>query len=106
MERFIDPGTGRIAHTFPIEGGSAAQTTRADGRLFWFEYHSELRDFAQALVQAAAVLGEQSVTGTIAGWCQGQPVDIRMATVVSDLHLSETVVSRGDIELVPPSSLW
>ena len=101
LEPFIDPGTGRIGHTFPIEGGSAVQTTRADGRLFWFEYHSELRDFARALVQAAAVMGEQSVTGAIAGWCQGQPVEIRMATVVSGLHLSETVAPRGDIELVP-----
>ena len=101
LELFIDAGTGRIGHTFPIEGGSDVQTTRADGRLFRFEYHSELRDFAGALVQAAAVMGVQSVTAAIAGWCQGQPVEIRMATVVSGLHLSETVALRGDIEVVP-----
>ena len=46
-------------------------------------------------------MGGQSVTGAIAGWCQGQPVEVRMATVVSGLHLSETVAPRGDIELVP-----
>ena len=101
LELFIDPKTGRIGHAFPIQGGSAVQTTRADGRLFCFEYHSGLRDFARALVQAAAVMGEQSVTEAIAGWCQGQPVEIRMTTVVSGLHVSETVVPRGDIELVP-----
>ena len=101
LEPYIDPGTGRIGHTFPIEGGSAVQTTREDGRLFRFEYHSGLRDFARALVQAAAVMGGQSVADAIAGWCQGQPVEVRMATVVSGLHLSETVAPRGAIELVP-----
>ena len=101
LEPFIDAETERIGHTFPIEGGSAVQTTRADGRLFYFEYHSELRDFARALVQAAAFMGEQSVTAAIAGWCQGQPVEFRIATVVSGLHLSETVALRGEVELVP-----
>ena len=101
LEPFIDPETGRIGHTFPIQGGSAVQTTHADGRLFCIEYHSGLQDFARALVQAAAVMGEQSVTGAIAGWCQGQPVAIRMATVLSGLYLSETIAPRGDIELLP-----
>ena len=40
LEPFIDPGTGRIGHSFPIEGGSAVQTTCADGCLSRFEYHS------------------------------------------------------------------
>ncbi|MCY4498377.1 MAG: HEPN domain-containing protein [Rhodospirillaceae bacterium] len=98
---FIDPGTGRIGHTFPIEGGSAEQITVADGSLFRFEYHSELRDFARSLVQAVAVMGVRSATGALAAWCHGQPVDVQMATVLSGLLLSETVAPRGDIELVP-----
>ena len=101
LEPFIDPGTGRIGHAVPIEGGSAEQITVADGSLFRFEYHSELRDFARALVQAAAVMGVQSATGAMAAWRQGQPVEVRMATVLSGLLLSETVVPRGDIDLVP-----
>ena len=101
LEPFIDPETGRIGHTFPIEGGSARQITGADGRLFHNEYHSELRDFARALVQAAAVMGVQSATGAMAAWCQGHPVEVRMATVLSGLLLSETAALWGDIELVP-----
>ena len=101
LEPFIDAGTGRIGHIFPIEGGSAVNTGRADGRLVCFEYQSGLRDFARALVQAAALMGEQSVTAAIAGWCQGQPVEIRMATVVSGMDVSETVAPRRGIEVVP-----
>ena len=101
LEPFIDPGTGRIGHAFPIEGGSAEQITVADGDLYRFEYHSELRDFARALVQAAAVMGVQAATRAMAAWCQRQPVEVRMATVLSGLLLSETVAPRGDIELVP-----
>ena len=101
LEPFIDPETGRIGHTFPIEGGSAEQITVADGSLFRFEYHSELWNFARALVQAAAVMGVQSAIGAMAAWRQGQPVEVRMATVLSGLHLSETVAPRDDIELVP-----
>ena len=101
LEPFIDPGTGRIGHAFPIEGGSAEQITVADGDLYRFKYHSELRDFARALVQAAALMGARTATGAMAGWCQGQPVEVRMATVLSGLLLSETVTPRDDIELVP-----
>ena len=101
LEGFIDPGTGRIGHAFPIEGGSAEQITVADGDLYRFEYHSELRGFARALVQAAALMGVQSATGAMAAWRQGQPVEVRMATALSGLLLSENVVPRDDIELVP-----
>ena len=101
LEPFIDPGTGRIGHAFPIQGGSAEQITAAEDGLFRYEYHSGLRDFARALVQAAAVMGVRSVTGAMADWCQGQPVEVRMATVLSGLLLSETVAPRGDIELMP-----
>ena len=34
LEPFIDPRTGRIGHTFPIEGGSAEQITVAEGDLY------------------------------------------------------------------------
>ena len=101
LELFIDPGTGRIGHTFPIEGGSAVTMTGTGGGLYRFEHHSELRDFARALVQAAALMGVQSATGTMAAWCQGEPVEVRMATVLNGLLLSEIVAPRGDIELVP-----
>ena len=90
LEPFIDPGTGRIGHAFPIEGGSAEQITVADGDLYRFMYHSDLRDFARALVQAAALMGARTATSAMAAWCQGQPVELRMATVLSGLHLSET----------------
>ena len=101
LEPFIDPETGRIGHTFPIQGGSATQITATDGGLYCFEHHSELRDFVRALIQAAALMGVQPVTSAMAAWCQGQPVEVRMATVLSGLLLNETVAPRGDIELVP-----
>lgn len=101
LEAFIDPGTGRIGHAFPIQGGSAEQIAVADGELSRFKYHSELGDFAQALVQAAALMGVQSATGTMAAWRQGQPVEVQMATVLSGLLLSESVAPRNDIMLVP-----
>ena len=101
MEPFIDPGRGRIGHAFPIEGGSAEQIIGEDDGLFSCQYHSELLDFARALVQAAAVMGVGPVTSAMVAWCQGQSVEVRMATVLSGVLLSETVAPRGDIELVP-----
>ena len=101
LKPFIDPETGVIGHTFPIEGGSAVQITRTDGDLCCFEHHSDLRDFAQALVQAAALMGVHSAADAMAAWCQGHPVEVRMATVVSGLYMGETVASSDDIELVP-----
>ena len=101
LEPFIDPGTERIGHAFPIEGGSRVSAGRTDGRLVHFEDQSELRDFARALVQAAAVMGVQSATDAVAAWCQGQAVEVRMATVLTGLLLSKTVELRDGVELVP-----
>ena len=43
----------------------------------------------------------RAVTGAMAAWCQGQPLEARMATVLSGLLLSEPVSPRDDVELVP-----
>ena len=101
LKPFIDPETGRIGHTFPIEGGSAMHSVVANGTLFCYKFHSELRNFARALVQAAAVTGIESVTGAMEAWRQGQPMEVQMATVLSDLFLSANLTPRPDIELVP-----
>lgn len=101
FKRFIDPETDRIGHTFPIEGGSAHYFARGDQGLVRWEYYSELQGFARALVQAAAVTGVQSVVARLVGWCQGEPLEVRIATVLSGLILSDTVALEGDVELVP-----
>ena len=101
LEPFIDPGTGRIGHAFPIETTSAVNRTRSEGGLFHIEYQSDLKDFASGLVQAAAVMGVQSATGAVAAWCRGQPVEVRMATVLTGLLLSKTVELQGGAELMP-----
>ena len=101
LEPLIEPGTERVGHTFPIEGGSAVQTTRADGGLFHFEYQSDLRDFARAMVQAAAVMGVRSAAGAVVDWCQGQPAIVQMQTVMTGLLLNESIALQGGVELVP-----
>ena len=101
LQRFIDPDTDRIGHAFPIEGGSAHHIAHGNQDLVRWEYYSELQGFARALVQAAAVSGVQSVVARLAGWCQGEPLEVRMATVLSGLILSDAVALEGDVELVP-----
>lgn len=101
LEPFVDRGTGRIGHAFAIEGGSAVQTTRAEGGLVHFEYQSELRDFGSALVQAGAVMGVPSAIDAVEGWCEGQPVEAQMVTVLTGPFLSDAVTLQRGVELAP-----
>ena len=101
LEPFIDPETGRIGHTFPIEGGSAVHSFVANGALVCYKFHSELQNFARALVQAAAVMGIESVTGAMEAWREGHPMEVQMATVLSGLFVSANVTPGPDIKLVP-----
>ena len=101
LEPFIHPVTGRIGHTFPIQGGSSLMVVQSDENLFRHEYQSELRNFARALVQAAAVMGIRSATGALEDCRQGRPLEVRMVTVLSSLNLRTVVKPRDDIELIP-----
>ena len=101
LKPFIDPKTGRIGHTFPIQGGSIVYSVVPNGALFCYAYYSELHIFARALVQAAAVMGIESVTSAMEAWCQGEPIEFQMATVLSNLFLNANVSPKPDINLVP-----
>ncbi len=102
LEPVIDPGTGRIGHTFRIQGGAAEHAFGEQSDLLCRdEYYSDLPNFARALVQAAAITGVQLTTDALAAWSQGEAVEVLMATVVSGLLLDETVTLGDGIELVP-----
>ena len=103
LGQFIHPDTDRIGHAFPVDGSDYGKTTlRADG-LIDEESHSPLREFACALVRAAAVMGIKEAVGLLVGWKSGEPVDLRMCTVLSGLPLAAPLTPRRDIRIVPLS---
>lgn len=105
LGRFIDPDSDRIGHAFPIDpfdpfGGSSRHTTRPDG-LSDFEFVSSVENFANGLVQAAAIIGVDRAIQLLADWKRGEPVQFRTSTFVNGLTLNARLSPRKDIEIVP-----
>ena len=101
LDPFIDPETDEIGHAFPIEGNQKGRhASRADG-LYDEEFTSSLPDFANALVQAAAVIGVEAAIRLLADWARGEPVRVHMSTALNHLFLSASLSPRDDIQVVP-----
>ena len=102
LGRFIDPDSDRIGHAFPIDpfGSSSRHTIRPDG-LSEFEYVSSVEDFANGLVQAAAIMGVDRAMQLLADWKRGEPIRFRTSTFVNGLTLDAPLSPRKDIEIVP-----
>ena len=101
LERFIDPKTDRIGHAFQLNkysGGSVS--IRADG-LKQVEYTSPLQEFADALVQAAAVIGIQEAMRLLEAWKRGEPIQSRICTVLNNLFIGSAIHPREGVEVVP-----
>ena len=62
LVRFIDPESDRIGHAFFIEDGGYGMVTRESDGLFEMDLASPLRNFAGALLQAAAIDGIETIT--------------------------------------------
>ena len=101
LERFIDPETDRIGHAFVIEGSNYAMASTESNGLYEMEFSSSLREFAGALVQAAAIDGVETATRLLEGWVRDEPIRVRFSTVLNGLCLSPPVVPREDIEVIP-----
>ena len=101
LGQFIHPDTDRIGHAFPVDGSVERRGTfRPDG-LRDEESQSPLREFACALVQAAAIMGVKEATRLLLGWKHGQPVNLDMCTVLSGLSLAAPLTPRQDIQILP-----
>lgn len=102
LGRFIDLDSDRIGHAFPIDqfGGSSRHTARPDG-LSDFEFVSPVENFANGLVQAAAIIGVDRAMQLLADWERGEPVRFRTSTFVNGLILNARISPRKDIEIVP-----
>lgn len=102
LGRFIDPDSDRIGHAFPIDqfGGSSRHTARRDG-LSDFEFVSSVENFANGLVQAAAIIGVDRAIQLLADWVREEPVQFRTSTFVNGLTLNARLLPRKDIEIVP-----
>ena len=102
MAPFIDPDTGRLGHAFPIDqfGGHSSHSSRPDG-LSDFEFESTVADFANGLVQAAAIVGVDRAIRLLADWKHGEPVRFRTSTFVNGLTLNAPISPRQDIKIVP-----
>ena len=101
LERVIDPETDRIGHAFQLNkysGGGVS--TRADG-LKQVEYTSQLQEFADALVQAAAVIGIQEAMRLLEAWERGEPIQSRICTVLNNLFIDSAIHPREGVEVVP-----
>lgn len=102
LGRFIDLDSDRIGHAFPIDqfGGSSRHTARPDG-LSDFEFVSSVENFANGLVQAAAIIGVDRAMQLLADWERGEPIRFRTSTFVNGLTLNAPLSPRKDIEIVP-----
>ena len=105
LERFIDPDSDRIGHAFPIDsfdpfGSRSLHTARPDG-LSDFEFVSSVENFANGLVQAAAIIGVDRAIQLLADWVRGEPVQFRTSTFVNGLTLNARLLPRKEIEIVP-----
>ena len=102
MAPFIDPDTDRLGHAFPVDqfGGHSSHTGRPDG-LSDFEFESTVTDFANGLIQAAAIIGVDRAIQLLADWKHGKPVRFRTSTFVNGLTLNARISPRQDIEVVP-----
>ena len=102
---FIDPDSDSIGHAFPIDsfdpfGSRSVHTARSDG-LSDFECVSSVENFANGLVQAAAIIGVDRAMQLLADWKRGEPVRFRTSTIVNGLTLDAPLSPRKDIEIVP-----
>lgn len=60
-----------------------------------------MREFALALVRAAAVMGVKDAVALLVGWKGGEPVALRMCTALSGLPLAASLTPRQGIRIVP-----
>ena len=101
LEEFIDPETDKIGLGFPTQGGNCTRTTiRADG-FTDKDFESSLQGFAEALVQAAAIIGVGKTVQLLAEWKRSEPIRFQMCTVLNGLSISAPVSPRDDIRVVP-----
>ena len=86
LEPFIDPESDHLGHAFRIDGpsGGAVHRNRRDG-LSEFEFKSKVQDFANSLVQAAAIIGVERTMQLLANWQAGEPIRFRTSTFVNGL---------------------
>ena len=101
LVRFIDPESDRIGHAFFIEGGGYGMVTRESDGLFEMDLASPLRNFAGALLQAAAIDGIETITRRLEDWVRGDPIRVRLSTVLDGLILKAPVLPRDDTEVIP-----
>ena len=101
LEQFIHPDTDRIGHAFPVDGSTYHRSAARQDGLRDVESHSPLREFASALVRAAVIMGVKESVGLLASWSHGQPINLRMCTVLSGLPLAAALTPRQDIRIVP-----
>lgn len=101
LECFMDPETDRIGHAFFIEGGASAVATYEAEGLYTVKFASSLEDFAGAVLQAAAIEGVEKTTSLLGDWIRGEPVRVRVSTVLDGLCLDGAVRPRDGIEVSP-----
>ena len=101
LGRFIDPEGDRIGHAFPIDVNSFSRSTLRDDGIIDCEFVTTLRDFARALVQAAAIAGVEETARSVADWERGAPIRIDMSTVLNNLPLDAPVSLGKGFRLTP-----
>ena len=92
LEPFIDPESDHLGLAFPIDGPRAGAVHRNG---------SKVQDFANSLVQAAAIIGVERTMQLLANWQAGEPIRFRTSTFVNGLILDGPLAPREDIEIVP-----
>ena len=101
LGEFIHPDTGMIGHAFPVDGSDDGRCTYRDDGLVDEEFLSPVGRFASALLQAAAIMGVEKAVGLMSDWKRGEPVEVRMCTVLNGLLLDTPLSPQEEIRIVP-----
>ena len=101
LEDFIHPETDKIGTVFPVgESDCCNGEIREDG-LKDEQYQSLVRGFACSLVRVAAIIGINETVNLLYGWRQGEPVELKVCTVLSGLHLPEPLSPSSGFQITP-----
>ena len=100
LEGFIDPGSGRLGHAFPIDRYRLIRNSGGEAGVSNVEFESTPEDFSESLLRAAAIMGINKATELLGDWKRGEPIRFKTSTLVNGLVLNARYAPRDDIEIV------
>ncbi len=91
LSGYIDAGTDRIGHSFPIIGDRQAYLRGTPDLVLEIHSSSSLPGFARGLIRAAAVLGPDRAAKLVSLWTGGKPRHYKIYVVLAGVYIDESI---------------